>query len=121
MERQLAGKWGMFLAESDMNTSPQRVMEWLPVGKWDNYAPGFERSLPQPDLWQNWYVRDGMLISRYSTTEPRKINESRDRLEWINSDNFRRTIEGIEANPATIYYRRFDAGSDTILNTELLP
>jgi len=32
MERQLAGKWGMFLAESDMNTSPQRVMEWLPGG-----------------------------------------------------------------------------------------
>ncbi len=117
-ERQLVGKWGIWLAESDMNTPPERVIEWFSGGKSDDYSPGYERSLPQPDLWQNWYVRDGILISRLRSAEMRRTIETKFRLDWINSDRIRLTFDGIDGNPETIYYGRLDTGSDKIVKTD---
>lgn len=115
-ERQLIGKWGMWLAESEMNTPPQRVMEWLPGGTSEHYAPGFKRSLPQPDLEQNWYVRNGILIYRFRTAKTRGTTKTK--LNWIDQDNLRLTFNETIGNPTTIYYRRLDAMEDVRPNAD---
>jgi hypothetical protein len=117
-ERQLIGQWGMWLAESDMNEPPQRVMEWLPGGKSEGYTPGFKRKLPQPDVWENWRIRNGILIWRIRTAETRKTVETRHKLEWVNSDSLRLTFDGLDGNPAMIYYKRLNAKSDVSPNTD---
>ncbi len=111
-ERQLIGQWGMWLTESDMNNPPQRVMEWLPGGKSDNYTPGFKGKLPQPDVRENWFIRNGILIWRIRTAETRKTVETRHKIKWIDSDNLRLTFEGLDGKPAMIYYKRLNAKSE---------
>jgi hypothetical protein len=115
-ERQLIGIWGMWLTESDMDTSPQRVMEWLPGGKFDNYAPGFKHSSPRPDLEENWYVRNGVLILRTRTSKSQEIVKSK--LNWLNPDTLRLTFEEGEWNPITIFYKRLDSTADALLSAD---
>jgi len=115
-ERQLIGKWGMWLAESDMNTPPQRVMEWLPGGKFDNYAPGFKHSSPRPDLEENWYVRNGVVILSTTTSKSREIVKFK--LNWLNPDTLRLTFEEGEEKPTTVFYKRLDSTADVLLNAD---
>ena len=117
-ERQLIGQWGMWLSKSAMNTPPERVMEWLPDGKADNYAPGSKDNQPQPDVWQRWYIRDGVLVWQVRSAKTRRIVETRHKLEWIDSDNVRLTFAGLNGKPAVIYYRRLNVKTDGIQNTD---
>ena len=111
-ERQLIGKWGIWIVDSELNTVPERVIEWLPNGKSDSYSIGFERPIPNPELEEDWYIRNGTLISRFRTPETRKWLETRYKLEWSDSDNLRLTFDRPDGNTSTIFYKRMDAETD---------
>mgnify|MGYP003381389982 CR=1 FL=1 len=113
-EKRLLGKWELRGAESDpILEPPVRIIEWLPNGQSAHYSPEMEsrgRTDEKIDSYFDWRIRDGTLITRMRTPETRGTIAQHFKLDWIDSDNLRLTLDSrdsIDGKPFTMCYRRF--------------